>query len=120
MLRLCPIDSAAGEWVHFDRDSRRVGLQQCQLRRSQSKRLERERLVGLFSHHDGPERYKVTDLIEARVLARTACTRRWLHHVNRILHINDDKCFPRKLSFHNRYREIAVHDVRYNPFDLFF
>jgi transposase len=36
-----------------------------------SKRFEGDRLAGLFSRHAGRERYKVTDQIEARVLART-------------------------------------------------
>jgi transposase len=36
-----------------------------------SKRFEADRLAGLFSRHPGRERYKVTDKIEARVLART-------------------------------------------------
>src|SRR5580658_2348034 len=36
-----------------------------------SKRFESERLGGLFSRHTGREPYKVTDRIEARVLART-------------------------------------------------
>lgn len=36
-----------------------------------SKRFETDRLAGLFSRHAGRERYKVTDQIEARVLART-------------------------------------------------
>jgi transposase len=36
-----------------------------------SKRFETDRLSGLFSRHAGRERYKVTDKIEARVLART-------------------------------------------------
>lgn len=36
-----------------------------------SKRFASERLAGLFSRHAGRERYKVTDRIEARVLART-------------------------------------------------
>ena len=36
-----------------------------------SKRFESDRLAGLFSRHAGRERYKVTDQIEARVLART-------------------------------------------------
>ena len=36
-----------------------------------SKRFEAERLAGLFSRHAGRERYKVTDRLEARVLART-------------------------------------------------
>jgi transposase len=35
------------------------------------KRFETDRLAGLFSRHAGRERYKVTDRIEARVLART-------------------------------------------------
>jgi transposase len=35
------------------------------------KRFELERLGGLFARHAGRERYKVTDRIEARVLART-------------------------------------------------
>ena len=30
-----------------------------------------DRLAGLFAHHTGRERYKVTDRIESRVLART-------------------------------------------------
>lgn len=34
-------------------------------------RFTQERLAGLFSRHAGRERYKVTDRIEARVLART-------------------------------------------------
>jgi transposase len=36
-----------------------------------SKRFEADRLAGLFSRHAGRERYKVTDQLEARVLART-------------------------------------------------
>lgn len=36
-----------------------------------SKRFEMDRLAGLFSRHAGRQRYKVTDQIEARVLART-------------------------------------------------
>jgi len=36
-----------------------------------SKRFDTDRLAGLFSRHAGRERYKVTDQIEARVLART-------------------------------------------------
>ena len=36
-----------------------------------SKRFEADRLAGLFSRHAGRERYKVTDRLEARVLART-------------------------------------------------
>lgn len=36
-----------------------------------SKRFEADRLAGLFSRHAGRERYKVTDQVEARVLART-------------------------------------------------
>jgi transposase len=36
-----------------------------------SKRFEEERLAGLFARHSGRERYKVTDRIEARVLAWT-------------------------------------------------
>lgn len=36
-----------------------------------SKRFEDERLAGLFSRHAGRQRYKVTDRLEARVLART-------------------------------------------------
>ena len=36
-----------------------------------SKRFESDRLAGLFSRHAGRERYKVTDRLEARVLART-------------------------------------------------
>lgn len=36
-----------------------------------SKRFVTDRLAGLFSRHGGRERYKVTDRIEARVLART-------------------------------------------------
>lgn len=36
-----------------------------------SKRFKAERLAGLLSRHAGRERYKVTDRIEARVLART-------------------------------------------------
>jgi transposase len=36
-----------------------------------SKRFATERLAGLFARHAGRERYKVTDRIEARVLART-------------------------------------------------
>jgi len=36
-----------------------------------SKRFATDRLAGLFSRHSGRERYKVTDRIEARVLART-------------------------------------------------
>jgi transposase len=35
------------------------------------KRFETERLAGLFARYAGRERYKVTDRIEARVLART-------------------------------------------------
>ena len=36
-----------------------------------SKRFATDRLAGLFARHSGRERYKVTDRIEARVLART-------------------------------------------------
>src|SRR5881398_112441 len=36
-----------------------------------SKRFEADRLAGLFARHTGRERYKVTDRVEARVLART-------------------------------------------------
>lgn len=36
-----------------------------------SKRFATERLAGLYSRHAGRERFKVTDKIEARVLART-------------------------------------------------
>ena len=36
-----------------------------------SKRFESDRLAGLFARHAGRQRYKVTDRIEARVLART-------------------------------------------------
>ena len=36
-----------------------------------SKRFAADRLAGLFARHAGRERYKVTDRIEARVLART-------------------------------------------------
>lgn len=36
-----------------------------------SKRFETDRLAGLFSRHAGRERYKVTDRLEARILART-------------------------------------------------
>ena len=36
-----------------------------------SKRFAADRLAGLFTRHAGRERYKVTDRIEARVLART-------------------------------------------------
>ncbi|WP_246312597.1 helix-turn-helix domain-containing protein [Pseudaquabacterium terrae] len=36
-----------------------------------SKRLAADRLAGLFARHAGRERYKVTDRIEARALART-------------------------------------------------
>jgi transposase len=36
-----------------------------------AKRFSAERLAGLFSRHAGRERFKVTDQIEARVLART-------------------------------------------------
>jgi transposase len=36
-----------------------------------SKRFESDRLAGLFARHAGRERYKVTDRLEARVLART-------------------------------------------------
>jgi transposase len=36
-----------------------------------SKRFAAERLAGLFGRHAGRERYKVTDRLEARVLART-------------------------------------------------
>lgn len=36
-----------------------------------SKRFEAERLAGLFARHTGRERYKLTDQIEARVLAWT-------------------------------------------------
>ena len=36
-----------------------------------SKRFAADRLAGLFSRHAGRERYKVTDRLEARVLART-------------------------------------------------
>lgn len=35
------------------------------------KRFSAERLAGLFSRHSGRERFKVTDQLEARVLART-------------------------------------------------
>lgn len=37
-----------------------------------SRRFAADRLAGLFARHSGRERYKVTDRIEARVLARTA------------------------------------------------
>jgi transposase len=37
-----------------------------------SKRFETDRLAGLFARHSGRERYKVTDQVEARVLARTS------------------------------------------------
>src|SRR5512144_3431854 len=37
-----------------------------------SKRFEVDRLAGLFARHAGRERYKVTDRIEARVLAWTS------------------------------------------------
>src|SRR5258708_3705386 len=36
-----------------------------------SKRFAADRLAGLFARHAGRERYKVTDRLEARVLART-------------------------------------------------
>src|SRR5579864_2571567 len=36
-----------------------------------SKRFAADRLAGLFARHAGRERYKVTDRVEARVLART-------------------------------------------------
>jgi transposase len=36
-----------------------------------SKRFALDRLAGLFARHTGRERYKVTDRLEARVLART-------------------------------------------------
>jgi len=36
-----------------------------------SQRFTAERLAGLFAHHAGRERYKVTDRLEARVLERT-------------------------------------------------
>jgi len=36
-----------------------------------SKRFAADRLAGLFARHSGRERYKVTDQLEARVLART-------------------------------------------------
>ena len=36
-----------------------------------SKRFAADRLVGLFARHSGRERYKVTDRLEARILART-------------------------------------------------
>ncbi|ABM60331.1 helix-turn-helix domain-containing protein [Verminephrobacter eiseniae] len=36
-----------------------------------SKRFAADRLAGLFSRHAGRQRYKVTDRLEARVLART-------------------------------------------------
>ena len=36
-----------------------------------SKRFEADRLAGLFARHAGRERYKVTDQVEARVLAWT-------------------------------------------------
>ena len=36
-----------------------------------SKRFTADRLAGLFARHAGRERYKVTDRIEARVLAWT-------------------------------------------------
>lgn len=36
-----------------------------------SKRFNADRLAGLFARHTGRERYKVTDRLEARVLART-------------------------------------------------
>jgi transposase len=36
-----------------------------------SKRFESERLAGLFARHAGRERYKVTERLEARVLAWT-------------------------------------------------
>ena len=36
-----------------------------------SKRFESDRLSGLFTRHAGRERYKVTNRLEARVLART-------------------------------------------------
>ncbi len=40
--------------------------------RNWNKRFERDRLAGLFARHNGRERYiKVTDRIEAPVLART-------------------------------------------------
>ena len=36
-----------------------------------SKRFAADRLAGLFARHSGRERYKVTDRLEARILART-------------------------------------------------
>ena len=36
-----------------------------------SKRFSANRLAGLFTRHAGRERYKVTDRLEERVLART-------------------------------------------------
>jgi transposase len=36
-----------------------------------SKRFATDRLAGLFARHSGRERYKVTERLEARVLART-------------------------------------------------
>ncbi len=36
-----------------------------------NKRFMTDRLAGLFARHSGRERYKVTDRMEARVLART-------------------------------------------------
>lgn len=36
-----------------------------------SKRFEKDRLAGLFAHHAGRQRYKVTERVEARVLALT-------------------------------------------------
>src|SRR6218665_1907053 len=42
--------------------------------------LAADRLVGLFSRHGGRQRYKVTDRLEARVLARTTKPS-WLNQV---------------------------------------
>src|SRR5512143_1176674 len=41
-----------------------------------SKRFEVDRLAGLFARHAGRERYKVTDRVEARVLAWTTKRKR--------------------------------------------
>src|SRR6218665_2937679 len=45
-----------------------------------SKRFAADRLAGLFSRHAGRQRYKVTDRLEARVLARTTQPS-WLNQV---------------------------------------
>jgi len=45
-----------------------------------SKRFAADRLAGLFSRHAGRQRYKVTDRLEARVLARTTKPS-WLNQV---------------------------------------